>query len=214
MDAATYRRAKRHWARRDPILHRMAQEVEAPVRALASGSAFESLVEAFAHQQVSLASGQAIVRRLHAGLGSPMSPAAAAKLGIEGLRGLGLSRPKAGYVADLAERVLSGALDLEALAREADDDEVVARLVQVKGIGVWTAKMHLIFHLGRPDVVPHEDLGIVIAVEHGYGVPRAEAAAKIQDLAPLWSPYGSTAALTLWAWRRQEMAREKALKHQ
>jgi DNA-3-methyladenine glycosylase II len=83
------------------------------------------------------------------------------------------------------------------------DEEVVAALTQVKGIGVWTAKMFLIFHLDRPDVNAHEDLGIRIAVARAYGVRRDRAARKARALTEAWSPYGSLANLVLWNWRRK-----------
>jgi len=195
------RKALARWARTDPTLHALAKRTPAPERALAGGTPFEALVESIAHQQVSIHAGRSIFARVRA-LGC--TPAGLVAAGPDALRAAGLSRPKASYVLDLAQKAASGELDLDALA-ELPDEEVVAQLTRVKGIGVWTAKMFLLFHLDRPDVLPHEDLGLQLAVSDAYGVPREKAAKTMLRLAPAWSPYASYAALVLWNARRVAM---------
>lgn len=198
-------KARRRWASTDPILHAIAKEHPPRPRPETREDPFAALVSSIAHQQVSLAAGRAIYARLESLGGSPDALLAA---GPDGLRAAGLSRPKVAYVLDLSERVRSGALDLSRLGAMTDTD-IIAALTEVKGIGVWTARMFLIFHLARPDVVAPEDLGLQIAVARAYKVPRNRAAAKMTKMARAWSPYGSVASLTLWNWRRVLMEREK-----
>jgi DNA-3-methyladenine glycosylase II len=195
-------KARRRWAGTDPKLHALVREHPPTRRAIVGGDPFEALVSSIAHQQVSIAAGRTIVRRITDACGGAVAPAAVLRVGPDGLRAAGLSRSKAAYVLDLAEKTAGGAVDFKRLA-EAPDEEVVETLTEVKGIGVWTAKMFLLFHLHRPDVLPYEDLGVQIAAARLYKVPRARAVEKVKKLGPAWSPYSSVAALTLWDWRRQ-----------
>jgi DNA-3-methyladenine glycosylase II len=194
-------RALAHWKVTDPKLFAIASTTPLGWRGLPDADPFSSLVQSIVHQQVSLAAGQTIYARLIAAVGGRIDPSSILHAGLPRLRGAGLSTQKASYVTDLAERVSTGSLDLGRL-QAMPDHEVVEALTQVKGIGVWSAKMHLLFHLQRPDVVAHEDIGLQIAVARLYRVPRAKAAAKMLRQAPRWSPYASLAALTLWQWRR------------
>lgn len=204
MDPVAYAKAKRRWARTDPVLARVAREAPPPEPALEPGGAFESLVGSIAHQQVSIAAGRTILGRVTEAAGGALTPQGILAAGPDRLRASGLSTPKTKYVLDLAQKVASSELDLDAL-RDAPDAEVLAALTSVKGIGVWTAKMHLMFHLGRPDVLPHEDLGLQIAVSLAYGVPRERAAKHMVELGPAWSPYATYASFALWSWRRMKM---------
>jgi len=194
-------KALRRWATSDPVIHALAKRTPAPARGQVDGSPFEALVQSIAHQQVSLAAGQTIFGRVRA-LGS--TPKALLKAGPAALRAAGLSRPKVAYVLDLARKAVAGEVDFARIA-SMEDVEVIAQLTAVKGIGVWTAKMFLLFHLGRPDVLPFEDLGLQVAVAQSYGVTRKRAAKKIIALGELWSPYSSYASLVLWNARRVEM---------
>lgn len=169
-----------------------------PSPALEVVEPFEALVQSIAHQQVSLQAGRTIFGRVRA-LGS--GPEELLRAGPEALRGAGLSRSKVAYVLDLAQKAVAGDVDLGRIS-ELSDECVIEQLTSVRGVGVWTAKMFLLFHLGRPDVLPYEDLGLQVAVSKAYRVPRARAAAKMQRLAPAWSPFASYASLTLWGWRR------------
>ena len=194
-------KARRRLARTDPVMARILKEHPPEARSLEPKAPLAALVESITHQQVSLAAGRTIYGRVEAACGGAVAPAALLALGPERLRECGLSRPKAAYVLDLAARTASGEVDF-ARFPGMTDDEVIETLTRVKGIGAWTAKMFLLFHLSRPDVLAHEDLGLQIAVSQAYGVPREEAAATMKALGPKWSPYGSVVSLALWNWRR------------
>ena len=115
----------------------------------------------------------------------------------EVVRSAGLSRPKVKYLRSLAEHVLSGELELDKL-HELPDEEVTREVTAVKGLGQWTADMFLIFHLGRPDVLPVGDLGVRRAVERAYGLEALPDAETLERLGERWRPYRSLASLYLW----------------
>ena len=194
-------KALRRWATSDPVLHAIAKRVPAPKPALDKLEPFASLVQSIAHQQVSIQAGASIFRRVQEASGGVATPDGLLRAGPDALRAAGLSRPKVAYVLDLAQKVKDRVVDLPRV-RDMPDHEVIEQLTSVKGIGVWTAKMFLIFHLERPDVLPHEDLGLQIAVAEAYGIPRARAAKKMQQLAPAWSPHATYASLVLWNHKR------------
>jgi DNA-3-methyladenine glycosylase II len=130
--------------------------------------------------------------------GVPPTPEQVLAMDPEELRAAaGLSRAKVAFLRSLAEHVVSGELELDRLD-ELPDDEVIAELVAVKGIGEWSAHMFLLFQLGRPDVLPVGDLGVRRAVERAYGLPDLPSAAELVALAEPWRPHRSTAALLLW----------------
>jgi len=113
------------------------------------------------------------------------------------MRAVGISRQKAVYLRDLCDKVAAGALDLDALESMADE-EVIAALVQVKGIGRWSAEMFLMFRLHRPDVLPVGDLGIVTAIKKVYGLRKKPTADRIRRIGEAWRPYRSVASWYLW----------------
>src|SRR5262249_52977252 len=115
----------------------------------------------------------------------------------EAVRAVGLSRSKTLYIYDLAAKVESGELDLSGLA-DMTDDEVIAELTKVKGLGLWTAHMFLMFHLGREDVLAVGDLGIRRAIEKLYGFEAIPDAETIERLAERWRPYRTYACIYLW----------------
>lgn len=183
------------------MLHGIARAVPPPAPAFETATPFEALTQSIAHQQVSLAAGKSIFARLQA---VGRTPEQMLKAGPDALRAAGLSRPKVAYVLDLADKAVSGSVDLAHISTM-PDEQVIEQLTSVKGIGVWTAKMFLLFQLQRPDVLPHEDLGLQIAVAKEYRVSRKLAAKKMRRLQPAWSPYCSYASLVLWNARRSEM---------
>lgn len=195
------RKALARWSRSDRVLHGLAKGTPPPGRNFATGTPFEALVQSIAHQQVSLAAGRTIFARVQA-LGP--SPERLLKAGPDALRAAGLSRPKVAYVLDLAEKAVTRTVDLDHIST-LPDETVLEQLTSVKGIGAWTAKMFLIFHLDRPDVLPHEDLGLQIAVAQSYKVTRKDAPRKILRMREAWSPYCSYASLVLWNARRVAM---------
>ena len=115
----------------------------------------------------------------------------------EQLRGVGLSRQKSSYLRDLCEKVSSGVVDLEALDA-LSDEEVIKALVTVKGIGRWSAEMFLIFRLHRPDVLPVDDLGIVVAVQRAYKLRKRPTPDRLRRIGEAWRPYRSVACWYLW----------------
>src|SRR6266851_3212954 len=150
----------------DPIMANATERV-GPCTLTPNPNLFETLVDAIISQQISVKAADAIMARLraamHAEANGLISPEALLSLEDESLRAAGLSLQKMRYIRDLAERVSSGQLDLERLS-ELDDEAVITELVKVKGIGRWTAEMMLIFSLGRPDVLPVDDLGLLEGV--------------------------------------------------
>ncbi len=190
-----------HWQSSDPRLAAIAQETTIPFRDDVDRDPFGALCQAIIHQQVSVAAGRTIHARFVEAIGGKVTPEAVTRAGYQAIRGAGLSNAKTSYVLDLAEHA-----DLLRNLANLADEEVISRLTQVKGIGVWSAKMFLIFHLQRPDVCPWEDLGVRLAVSHFYGVTEKETVALMRDdLRYRWSPYASLAAKVLWAARRDEM---------
>lgn len=195
--------ARTRWETSDPILYAAAPEV--PVERLMEDTptAFGALARAIVHQQVSIYAGRAIVGRLAAACGGEVDPAAVLRLADEDLRSVGLSRQKSVYIRALAKAAVAGLL--EDVGRE-PEDEVVARLVALPGIGVWTAKMFCLFHLGRPDVFSGDDLGLREAVRVLDGTAVAPTAAEAERRAEVWRPYRSVAAVVLWDLLRRTRA--------
>jgi DNA-3-methyladenine glycosylase II len=164
------------------------------------GDHYAALVRSIVGQQLSTRSAQAIYGRLLERFGGhPPTTQQILDDDPDELRvAVGLSHAKTRYLRSLAEHVVSGELDLENLD-ELTDDEVVARLVAVKGIGEWSAHMFLMFQLARPDVLAVGDLGIRRAVERAYGLPGMPSPAQLTELAEPWRPYRTAACLVLWS---------------
>ncbi len=114
------------------------------------------------------------------------------------IRAVGYSRPKVSFIKDLAGHVLDGRLDLKGLTKH-PDDEVMRQLVAVKGIGRWTAEIFLMFRLGRPDILPADDLGLMNAVQRAYGKRKRPTPQQLRKMGEAWRPYRSVAAWYLWA---------------
>lgn len=189
--------ALRHWAKTDPVLARLARSQGPRPMPLPRASGFASLVIALLHQQVSVAAGRSITRKVQTACGGRITPRAIARASESELRACGVSRQKLGYLRDLAERTLRREVDFRRFA-QMTDAEVIENLTRVKGIGSWTAKMFLLFHLQRPDVVAPEDLGLRLAAARAYRVPVSRAARLLESRQAHWSPYGSLASLVLW----------------
>jgi DNA-3-methyladenine glycosylase II len=160
---------------------------------------YGALVRSIVNQQLSVRAAAAIYGRLTARFGGhPPTPREILADEPEELRAAaGLSRAKVGYLRSLAEHVISGQLQLERLD-ELADEEVIAELVTVKGLGVWTAHMFLMFHLQRPDVLPVGDLGIRRAIERAYGLDDLPDSPTIESIAEPWRPHRTLACRYLW----------------
>jgi DNA-3-methyladenine glycosylase II len=162
------------------------------------GSPYQSLMRALLYQQLAGAAASAIERRYLALYGGRVpEPPELLATPAERLRAAGLSRQKQGYLYSLAEHAANGALGLRRLARASDED-VIAEVTAVKGVGRWTADMLLIFCLGRPDVLPVGDLGIQRAIKETYGLRKWPAPARMEQIARPWRPYRSAATWYLW----------------
>ena len=160
--------------------------------------AYGALVRSIVGQQLSTKAASTIYTRLTELFGGrPPSPTEALAARDEDLRAAGLSGRKAEYLRDLARHVDSGELDLDSL-QSLPDEDVARRLVAVRGLGRWTADMFLIFHLGRPDVLPVGDLGIRRAVEKAYGLSEMPEPGVLRELSEPWRPHRSLACLYLW----------------
>jgi DNA-3-methyladenine glycosylase II len=160
--------------------------------------AYGALLRSIVGQQLSVKAARSIYDRLVALFGGDTpTPRELLAADPEALRGVGLSRGKVLYVRSLAEHVEDGELHLDSLT-EMSDEQVIAELTAVKGLGVWTAHMFLIFHLARPDVLPVGDLGVRRAVERAYGLEGLPDAETLERLGERWAPYRSLASLYLW----------------
>jgi DNA-3-methyladenine glycosylase II len=160
--------------------------------------AYGALLRAIVGQQLSTKAARTIYGRiLDLFEGSTPSPEQLLEADEAGLRGAGLSGRKVEYVRDLASHVLAGELELDRLD-DLSDEEVVEEIVAVRGLGVWTAEMFLLFHLERPDVLSGGDLGIRKAVQVEYGLDEMPTPARVLEIGEPWRPNRSLASLYLW----------------
>ena len=191
-------RAIRHLKRVDPVLGEIIERV-GPCKIQYAEPDFETLVRSIVFQQLSGKAARTIFARLKGALGdgSRMAPREVLSLTFEEMQGLGLSRQKAKYLRDLAEKSQAGLIDFPRLA-ELSDEEVIQRLTIVKGIGVWTAHMFLIFALRRPDILATGDLGIRSAIRRVYRLRKLPTPARVERLGTRWHPYCSVACWYLW----------------
>jgi DNA-3-methyladenine glycosylase II len=158
---------------------------------------FPALIKIILEQQVSLRSAAAMYRRIDGHVGG-LTPRALDRIGVPGLRGLGVTRQKAAYCHGLARRVLDGTLDLTAIAR-APDENGRRLLLDVPGLGPWSVDIYYLMALRRPDVWPRGDLALAIALRDVKGLRALPSYEQQQDLARPWAPWRSVAARILWA---------------
>ena len=198
-DSTTIRKAVSHLKKADPTMARLIAEVgPCKYEVKQFGTHFDALCRSIIYQQLSTkAAGTIHGRFLDLFPNRQPTAEAIGRLPEETLRGVGLSRQKLNYLRDLAHRVHTGALPLDHLD-ELPDQEIIDYLVQVKGIGVWTAQMFLMFRLGRLDVLPDLDLGIRNAIKKAYRVRGVPNGNRIQKLGAPWRPYASVACWYLW----------------
>ncbi|MEJ7933265.1 DNA-3-methyladenine glycosylase 2 family protein [Sphingobium sp. AN558] len=157
---------------------------------------YETLLRTIVGQQVSVAAAAAVWRKLEAELGAGCAPEVLLARDYDALRACGLSRQKQGYARSLAELVTTGALDLHALPL--DDEEAIAQLVRIKGVGRWSAEIYLLFAEGRPDIWPAGDLAVQIEVGRLLGLPERPTEKATRDLAERWRPHRGAAAIMAW----------------
>jgi DNA-3-methyladenine glycosylase II len=195
-----YERARRHLIRHDPILATVIKQVgPCKLSDIPAWPPFMALAEAIASQQLSVKAADTIFGRLCDLFGPDRQPDPVRLLTMEDalLRGAGFSRAKVLFLRDLATHVVEKRLDLEGMHQH-DDTLVMEQLTAVKGIGVWTAEIFLMFRLKRPDVFPADDLGLVKAAQRVYGLRQRPTRKRLLKMAEAWRPYRSVAAWYLW----------------
>jgi DNA-3-methyladenine glycosylase II len=158
---------------------------------------FSSLAVAIVYQQLNGKAAETIFKRFAALAGDPLTPEGILKLSDEQLRGVGLSKQKSAYLKDLAAKTAAGVLDFSKLP-ELPDEEVIEHLTQVKGIGVWTAHMFLIFSLRRLNVLPTGDYGVQMALKRHYRKRKLPKPKDMEKIARAWEPYRSVACWYMW----------------
>lgn len=156
----------------------------------------ETLLRTIVGQQVSVAAARSMWAKLEAAFGSPPDLKKLLAASDEELRAAGMSRQKSGYIRSLAQLVLSGELDLANLPE--DDEEAIALLTKIKGIGRWSAEIYLLFAEGRADVFPAGDLAVLIEMGRLLGLPDKPSEKQLRELAEAWRPYRGAAAVLAW----------------
>jgi DNA-3-methyladenine glycosylase II len=155
-----------------------------------------TLLRTIVGQQVSVAAARSMWAKLEAAFGSPPDLRLLLAASDEELRAAGMSRQKAGYIRSLAELVTSGELDLASLPK--DDEEAIALLTRIKGIGRWSAEIYLLFAEGRADVFPAGDLAVMIELGRLMGLPDKPSEKQLRELGEAWRPYRGAAAVLAW----------------
>jgi DNA-3-methyladenine glycosylase II len=190
------RKAINHLKKSDPILAAIIEQV-GPCRMEFGEPTFHSLAEAILYQQLNGKAAVTIFKRFTDLAGDPLTPAGILKLTDLQMRGVGLSKQKTAYLRDLSEKTKAGLLNFERLP-ELSEAEVIEHLTQVKGVGVWTAHMFLMFTLRRPDILPTGDYGVQAAIKKHYKKRKWPKPAIMEKIARPWAPYRSIACWYLW----------------
>lgn len=196
-DAPTWSRWARALAKQDPVMASLVKRHGPPLPSWLSGSSFVSLARSITFQQLAGAAARTIWGRVEQTVGRPFTPARVLAVPEAALAAAGLSTAKRRAILDLAEKASSGELKLLALSRM-DDEEVIERLVCVRGIGRWTAEMFLLFKLRRPDIWPVTDLGVRKGYMRAYGLAALPEPKALHDEGSRFQPYRSVAAWYLW----------------
>jgi len=190
------RKAILHLKKSDPVLAAIIERV-GPYRVEYGDPTFHSLAEAIVYQQLNGKAAVTIFKRFSDLAGTPLTPEGILKLTDARMRSVGLSKQKSSYLKDMAQRAAQGELDFSRLG-EMTDDEVIEHLTQVKGVGVWTAHMFLMFTLRRPNVLPTGDYGVQNAIRKHYRKRKLPKPAQMEKIAKCWEPYRSVACWYLW----------------
>jgi DNA-3-methyladenine glycosylase II len=190
------RSAVRHLKKSDPVLRAIIERV-GPCRMEFGPPGFHSLAEAIVYQQLNGKAALTIFKRFAELAGKPLAPESILTLTETQMRSAGLSKQKASYLKDMAERAVRGELDFTRLP-EMSDDEVITHLTQVRGVGVWTAHMFLMFTLRRPNVLPTGDFGVRMAMKKHYKKRKLPKPGQMEKIAKCWEPYRSVACWYLW----------------
>lgn len=181
---------------RDKQLGRVIDEI-GPIRRQVILDPFEALVNSIISQQISKKAAATVSRRMYELLDQAISPRSVWRAGLASIQGCGMSQRKAEYIVGIAQAALDGRVDFDTLYT-LSDEEVIGKLTSLRGVGVWTAEMLLIFSLCRPDVVSYGDLAIRRGMMKLYGLEELSKAQFVK-YAQRYAPYGSVASLYLWA---------------
>jgi len=190
------RKAINHLKKSDPVMRDIIERVGA-CRMEFGEPTFHSLAEAIVYQQLNGKAAVTIFKRFTDAAGTPVTPKGILKLSEQQLRAVRLSKQKSSYLRDLATKTESGLLNFNKL-QTMEEIDVIEHLTQVKGIGVWTAHMFLMFTLRRPDVLPTGDYGIQVAIKKHYRKRKLPKPKDMEKIAKAWSPYRSVACWYLW----------------
>ena len=190
------RKAINHLKKSDPIIRDIIERV-GPYRMEYGDPVFHSLAEAIVYQQLNGKAALSIFKRFAALAGEPLTPEGIMRVTDQQMRLAGLSKQKSSYLRDLAERTHRGDLNFAGLG-DLSDEEVIVHLTQVKGIGVWTAHMFLMFSLRRPNILPTGDFGIKMAIKKHYKKRKPPNPKQMEKIAECWEPYRSVACWYLW----------------
>jgi DNA-3-methyladenine glycosylase II len=185
-----------HLKRADPVLRALIERI-GPCKMEYGPPEFHSLAEAIIYQQLNGKAAVTIFKRFRDLAGYPLTPAGILKLTPEQMRAVGLSKQKSSYLFDMAQRAQRGELDFSRLG-DMSDDEVIKHLTQVKGVGVWTAHMFLMFTLRRPNILPVGDFGVQMAIKKHYKKRKLPKPKDMEKIARAWEPYRSIACWYLW----------------
>jgi DNA-3-methyladenine glycosylase II len=185
-----------HLKRCDPILAGIIERI-GPYRVEYGEPTFHSLAEAIVYQQLNGKAAVTIFKRFTDLAGNPVTPEGILKLSEQQMRAAGLSKQKSSYLRDLAAKTRAGIVDFTCLPN-LRDEEVIEHLTQIKGIGMWTAQMFLMFALRRPNVLPTGDYGLQMAIRKLYKKRTLPKPAQMEKLAKCWEPYRSVASWYLW----------------
>lgn len=182
-------------ASREPAFAGVVQKFGVPEPRRSERGA-QTLLRTIVGQQVSVAAARSMWAKLEAAFGSPPDLNLLLAATDEQLRAAGMSRQKSGYLRSLAELVISGELDLDALPE--DNEEAIALLTRIKGIGRWSAEIYLLFAEGRPDVFPAGDLAVMVELGRLLGLTDKPSEKQLRELAEAWRPYRGAAAVLAW----------------
>ena len=210
-DPNVFKKGLGHLKRGDPLLATLIER-HGVLSFSPEGEMFQSLVESILTQQLAWSAASAIIGRVkNLYPGGVIEPAALYSTPILKLKKAGVSPQKVRYLKDLSRRVAKGRLDLEAL-KDKEDEVLLEALDEVLGIGPWTIHMLQIFTLGRPDILPVDDLGIRKAIQSIYSLPEIPKKEEIEKIAENWHPYCSIASLYLWRHKDTGDEKEEKLK--
>ncbi len=191
--------ACRHLSRRDRVMKKLIPRF-GDARLESRGDAFTTLARSIVGQQISVKAAQSVWERFVALVGEPsgpVSPESVVALPVETLRTAGLSARKSEYLLDLARHFGDGSVHV-AQWREMDDESIIAELIDIRGIGRWTAEMFLIFHLLRPNVLPLDDVGLIRGISLNYFSGEPVSRAEAREVGEAWAPFRSVATWYIW----------------